>query len=719
MLAMFRKILVANRGEIAVRVIRAIRAVGAVPVAVYSDADRGALHVRLADEAYRIGPAPAADSYLDIEAVLATARESGAEAIHPGYGFLSENPDFAEAVTGSGLVFIGPPSGVIRLMGDKTAAKKLMSENGVPIIPGYLGEDQSGARLVAEAERLGYPLMIKAAAGGGGRGMRRVFGPGDLMEAAAGARREAERAFGDGRLFLERLLVAPRHIEVQVLADAYGNVIHLGERDCSIQRRHQKIMEEAPSTVLDAEARAELGSVAVRGAAAAGYVNAGTLEFLWSAGQFYFLEMNTRIQVEHPVTEMVTGVDLVKAQIEIAAGRSIGFDQESLSLTGHAIECRLYAEDPDHDFLPQAGRITRFEVPSGDSECRIDSGVFSGADVPRFYDPILAKIIAHGPDRGTAIRNLQWALAKVRVDGIKTNLAFLKGVSTDPAFLEDEITTAFLDDVAREGRDTATPEPDEGGEELAVAAAGIDLLGVEIEPPLGRGVTGSVVLQTKGWRVAGESLPLAYQIGGRDFHVCASRIPGGYWEVTVNNVNHGPVTFMGRQPGPNTENIPDLVVMIHRRVLRYQVAASGWPDIAFRLRRWDPMRPIEPRWGESTAVKSRTAVSHQALGISRAQPEFAVIRLPAFVPVQQRIDITGAQGGDVSGSLVAPMPGSVVKINTETGVRVQAHQALIVMEAMKMEHVLESPHAGTVRAIHFSEGDMVSAGATVVEVDPD
>jgi 3-methylcrotonyl-CoA carboxylase alpha subunit len=718
---MFKKILVANRGEIAVRVIRAIRAVGAIPVAVYSDADCRSLHVQLADEAYRIGSPPAADSYLNIDAVLGAARESRADAIHPGYGFLSENADFAEAIADAGLVFIGPPAAVIRLMGDKTAAKRLMSESRVPVIPGYLGDDQRDARLVAEADRIGYPLMVKAAAGGGGRGMRRVREAAEVPEAVAGARREAESAFGDGRLFLERLLLAPRHIEVQVLADAHGHVVHLGERDCSIQRRHQKIIEEAPSTVLDAAARAELGSVAVRGAAAAGYVNAGTLEFLWSGGQFYFLEMNTRIQVEHPVTEMVTGVDLVKTQIEIAAGRPLGFDQQSVVLSGHSIECRLYAEDPDHGFLPQAGRVTRFETPPESSELRIDAGVFSGADVPRFYDPLLAKIIARGPDRTTASRNLQSALGKVRTAGIKTNLEFLKTIASAPAFLEDRITTAFLDDGSWTDLAAAAVQSGESAiERVAVAAAAVDLLGIDTQKAPEEDGPTSVLHYVRGWRVGGESLLLAYEIEGQNFQVRASRHPGGYWDVAVNGVDYGQVRFIGNESSPRTPNVPDLTVMKRQAVSRYEVARAISPDIAFMLRLWSPTPHCD---GDETdsggSIGGEPEHKEQERARPGARPAFEVVRLPAFVPHERRTDSPGAYGGDVSGSVLAPMPGSIVKINAASGQRVQAHQSLIVMEAMKMEHVLESPHSGTVRAIHFREGEMVSAGAIVAEVDPD
>ena len=708
----------ANRGEIAVRVMRAVRAVNAIPVAVYSDADSRALHVQLADEAFRIGRAPVAESYLNIDAILMAARESESEAVHPGYGLLSENAEFAQAVLDEGLVFIGPPPDVIRLMGDKAAAKTLMADNGVPVIPGYSGDDQSVERFVAEGEILGYPLMIKAVAGGGGRGMRLVPTVADLASGIEAARREADNAFGDDRIFLEKVLVAPRHIEVQILADSHGTILHLGERDCSIQRRHQKVIEEAPSAALDQETRNTIGSVAVRGAAAAGYVNAGTVEFLWSAGEFYFLEMNTRIQVEHPVTEMVTGVDLVRAQIEVAAGGRLEFSQSTVRLEGHAIECRLYAEDPDRDFLPQAGHLTVFETPTQDGRLRIDTGVFSGADVSRFYDPLLAKIIARGPDRATAVNTLRSALGKVEIAGISTNLGFLKKVVSAPAFMRDDISTAFLEgDWWRLASSESLDAPaglEIPMDHIAIAAAAADLATVDALHP-GRGAV-------RGWRVAGESLPLAYEIDGVRFLVRASRRPGGSWEVEVNGANHEQVTFFTNQFIAAGDVVPDLVVMIGSAVLRFELRYDAVHD-AFQLREWQPVREgADYSSGEGRADLSGAGRGRGG-GVAElenpARSEFMVRRLSAYTPPERLPDAARGTEAASSEAIVAPMPGSVVKVNVAVGDRVQAHQALVVLEAMKMEHVLESPHAGTVRAIYFSEGDMVSGAATVMEVGPD
>ena len=441
----FRSVLIANRGEIAVRVITACQEMGIRAIAVYSDIDAGALHVRVADEAYPIGPAPARESYLNIPAILAVAREHGAEAIHPGYGFLSENAEFAEACRSAGVVFIGPTPEAIRLMGSKVAAKRAVEANGVPTVPGYSGERQDTATFVREAARIGYPLMIKAAAGGGGKGMRAVSNPGELEEALAAAKREALAAFGDDAVFLEKLIVAPRHIEFQILADRHGHTIHLGERECSIQRRHQKIIEESPSVALTPELRARMGEAAVRAAQSVGYVNAGTVEFLLDeAGDFYFLEMNTRLQVEHPVTESVIGLDLVRRQLLIAAGQPLALRQEQIAPRGHAIEARLYAEDPANGYLPSTGKLLVFAPPQAPG-VRVDAGVRTGDDVSMYYDPMLAKLIVAAEDRPAAIERLEWALRHFAVLGVQTNTPLLEAIATSADFRAGQTTTAFLE----------------------------------------------------------------------------------------------------------------------------------------------------------------------------------------------------------------------------------------------------------------------------------
>jgi geranyl-CoA carboxylase alpha subunit len=438
---MFNKVLVANRGEIACRVIRSCRARGLRTVAVVSAADRHALHARLADEAVEIGPAAPRESYLNIGRLIAAARATGAQAVHPGYGFLSENADFAEACAQAGLVFIGPPPAAIRLMGNKAAARRRMREAGLPCIPGYDGSDQSDATLMREAERIGLPLMIKAAAGGGGRGMRRVDDLAALPAALASARSEALSAFGSGELILEHALTAPRHVEVQVFADAQGNVIHLGERDCSIQRRHQKVIEEAPSPAVDASLRARMGEAAVRAARAIGYVGAGTIEFLLAEGDFVFMEMNTRLQVEHPVTELITGLDLVDLQLRVAAGEPLPLTQADVRLDGHAIEARLYAENPDAGFLPQTGTLLAWNAPSN---VRVDAGVDSGTEITSHYDPLLAKIVAAGRTRDEARQKLIAALRDTTALGVTTNKAFLVGCLEHPEFFAGRATTDFI-----------------------------------------------------------------------------------------------------------------------------------------------------------------------------------------------------------------------------------------------------------------------------------
>jgi len=445
---MIRRLLVANRGEIAVRIMRACDELGIETVAVYSDADKDALHVRAARHAYRLGPATAAESYLSIARLLEAARETGADAIHPGYGFLAENAAFARACREAGLIFVGPPPEAIAAMGSKIAARQTMQAAGVPVVPGETPTDQSDAALIAAAHRAGFPMLVKASAGGGGKGMRVVRDESELATAIAGARHEATSAFGDGTLYVERLVERPRHVEIQIMADAHGHAVHLFERDCSTQRRHQKVIEESPSPALTPSLRKEMGDAAVKAALAVGYQNAGTVEFLLEGtgeeARFYFLEMNTRLQVEHPVTEAVTGVDLVKAQLAVAAGEPLPWSQDELHQRGHAIECRIYAEDPAHDFLPQAGRIVGYYPPVRPG-VRIDSGVEAGSEVTVHYDPMVAKLVAHAESRDAAIARARAALAEFDVLGLVTNIPFLLRVLDSEAFRRGQLHTGFLD----------------------------------------------------------------------------------------------------------------------------------------------------------------------------------------------------------------------------------------------------------------------------------
>ncbi|MFQ6093037.1 MAG: acetyl-CoA carboxylase biotin carboxylase subunit [bacterium] len=464
---MFSKILIANRGEIAVRVIRACKEMDLRAATVYSEIDRNSLHVRFADEAYPIGPAPARESYLRIDKIIEAAKKAGAEAIHPGYGFLAENDKFAQVCEEAGIVFIGPTSTALKAMGDKTVARRMMTRAGVPIIPGTEVEVTDIDEVKAIARKIGFPIMIKAALGGGGKGMRIVRGEEELATAMRGASSEAESAFGDARIYVEKYLTEPRHIEFQILADKYGNVVHLGERECSIQRRHQKVIEEAPSTVLDEDLRAEMGQTAVNAAKAAGYTNAGTVEFLFDNHRnFYFLEMNTRLQVEHPVTELVTNIDLVKEQIRIAAGERLSYKQEEIRLNGSAIECRIYAEDPDNNFYPSTGTIKYLQLPSGPG-IRDDGGMYEGCEVSLYYDPLISKLVVWGRDRTEAIARMQRALKEYQVIGIKTTLPFSLKVMENENFIDGNFDTHFIE--KEMGDKKWTPEKD--GTEIAALAA--------------------------------------------------------------------------------------------------------------------------------------------------------------------------------------------------------------------------------------------------------
>jgi len=496
---MFKKILIANRGEIAVRVIRACREMGIRSVAVYSDVDRAALHVRKADEAYPVGPAAAAESYLNIEKIIAVAKRSGADAIHPGYGFLSENSRFAHACAEAGIKFIGPTAAAMEMMGSKTRARQNMEKAGIPFVPGTSRGVETPEEAKKVAEKIGYPVMLKAAAGGGGKGMRLVHKPEELAAALESAQSEAQRAFGDGEIYIEKAILNPRHIEMQILADEQGNTVYLGERECSIQRRHQKVLEEAPSPIVDPDMRKRMGEIAVRVAQAAGYTNAGTIEFLVDAQKnFYFLEMNTRLQVEHPVTELTTGFDLVHLQIRIAAGEKLPFQQNDISLRGHAIECRIYAEDPDNNYFPSPGKITLLLLPSGPG-IRRDSGMYEGWTVPIDYDPLLAKLIGYGTDRAQATARLVRALHEYFVGGIKTNISLFRKILNDPDFVAGRLDTGYLDRLLAKPPESVAG--DAGAAEVAAIAAGVFAV---LDPATPRtDANGTAVENTSTWKRTG------------------------------------------------------------------------------------------------------------------------------------------------------------------------------------------------------------------------
>lgn len=666
---MFNRILIANRGEIAVRVIRACRELGISPVAVYSEADAGALHVRLADIALPIGPAAAAQSYLRGEAIIAAARASGAEAIHPGYGFLSENAEFARMCREAEITFIGPPPEAIEAMGGKIGARAIAVQAGVPVVPGYDGADQSAEVLAIEAERIGYPLLIKASAGGGGKGMRVVNGPAEFTAALEGARREARAAFGDDTVFLERLIIRPRHVEIQILGDSYGNVVHLGERECSIQRRHQKILEEAPSPALDPVLRTAMGEAAVRAARAAGYVNAGTVEFVLAQdGQFYFLEMNTRLQVEHPVTELVSGLDLVRLQVAIAAGAALPFSQEQVNLRGHAIEARLYAEDPQ-TFLPAIGRLALLDPPLGPG-VRVDSGLSSGDEVTVHYDPMIAKLIVAGSDRAAAVDRLRRALDDFAVLGLTTNLPLLRALAAHPAFAAGETHTGFLAE-----QQIAPSIPGEPPPAVLVAAALIDLeSSAKDQGELRRSDPFAGI-----WRNAGLGLPLRYSVGSASFTVDTWRTTEG-WSLRIDAAE-----------------------------LKARVLARSASEIVLHIHSNDNID--EPVANERFRYARD---EHGDLLIIWRGDSFKLER-PAPLSADTAGHFSGGHDGAI---LTAPMPGTLIRVLVSEGESVAEGQPLLVLEAMKMEHTVVAPFSGTVRKLPFAEGASVAGGVSLIDLDP-
>ena len=658
---MFAKILIANRGEIACRVIRTARRLGIATIAVYSEADRGALHAELADEAWPIGPPLASESYLNIAAILKAARDSGAEAVHPGYGFLSENAEFAEACEAVGIVFIGPPASAIRAMGSKADAKALMLRHGVPLVPGYHGEDQDPKRLTDEAEQIGFPVLIKASAGGGGRGMRVVGSAVEFAAALKSAKREAKAAFGDDRMLIEKYLKRPRHIEIQIFADRHGNTIHLFERDCSIQRRHQKVIEEAPAPGIDSERRNAMGEAAVAAARVVGYVGAGTVEFIDEADAFYFIEMNTRLQVEHPVTEAVTGFDLVEWQLRVAAGERLPVCQEDAFAHGHAIEARLYAEDPQRGFLPQTGTLHKLRFPRTET-VRVDSGVRQGDAVTSFYDPMIGKIIAWGEDRTTALARLRCALTKTAVLGVTTNLGFLAQILAHPEFAAAGVDTGFIERHLADLIPPRRPAPD-----AALAAAALSRLlarGASAEAAAARfGDAFSPWARVDGWRLNGQGYQeVRFRDGARERTVIARARTEG-WELEID----------GRRIAAAAESGPgDRLAVMLDGVRRHITVLDHGPETAVFLD------------GESWRVIEADALA--------------------------------ARSGEdpAAGRLIAPMPGRITQRMAEPGSNVRRGQPLMIIEAMKMEHTVVAPTDGVVEAVRFDVGDQVEEGAELV-----
>jgi acetyl-CoA/propionyl-CoA carboxylase biotin carboxyl carrier protein len=661
----FGTVLVANRGEIACRVLRTLRTLGIRSVAVYSDADRDAKHVTDADTAVRIGPAPAAQSYLDIAAVIGAAQASGADGIHPGYGFLSENAAFARACVDAGIVFIGPGVDALEVMGDKIRSKNHVAARGVPVIPGDSRPGLSNAELAEAAAGVGYPLLIKPSAGGGGKGMHAVSDPADLEAALVTARRVAAAAFGDDSLFLERLISSPRHIEVQLLADSQGNVIHLGERECSLQRRHQKVIEEAPSPLLDADTRSRIGEAACRVAESVGYLGAGTVEFLVSAerpDEFFFMEMNTRLQVEHPVTEEVTGFDLVAEQIRIAAGEPLRVTQSDITLTGHAIEARVYAEDPERGFLPATGTVLELGEATGDG-IRVDSSLQLGLVVGSDYDPLLAKVIAHGSDRNEALSRLDQALADTTILGVRTNLEYLRLLLADADVRAGDLDTSLID---RRLAQLRFQRP--AVEHFAAAAL---LLHAERETTS----TGSPWSRPSGWRL-GESRPTSYTFALGDDTTTAS-VLGGERAASVRIGN-----------GEETD-------AALRRISGIDYALT---------------------WGNRTRMLRLT---HDGTSVWVVDDGFSV-ELPIRTREQRlaaRLALISRKDSPSSPEVRSPMPGTVISVEAATGESVDAGDTLVVVEAMKMEHKLVASVSGEV-TVHVTQGDLVKLDQLVATLTP-
>ncbi|MCW2097783.1 UNVERIFIED_ORG: 3-methylcrotonoyl-CoA carboxylase alpha subunit [Pseudomonas psychrophila] len=638
-------LLVANRGEIACRVMRTAKALGLTTVAVHSSTDRDARHCREADICVDLGGSKAADSYQKIDKIIAAAQASGAQAIHPGYGFLSENAGFARAIEAAGLIFLGPPASAIDAMGSKSAAKALMETAGVPLVPGYHGEAQDLETFRVAAERIGYPVLLKATAGGGGKGMKVVEDVSQLADALASAQREALSSFGDARMLVEKYVLKPRHVEIQVFADQHGNCLYLNERDCSIQRRHQKVVEEAPAPGLSAEQRRAMGESAVRAAQAIGYVGAGTVEFLLDArGEFFFMEMNTRLQVEHPVTEAITGLDLVDWQIRVARGEALPITQAQVPLRGHAIEVRLYAEDPSNDFLPQTGRLQVYRESAAGTGRRVDSGVSEGDEVSPFYDPMLGKLIAWGEDREQARLRLLAMLDEFAIGGLKTNLSFLRRIIGHPAFAAAELDTGFIPRYQAQLLPPAQPLPEAFWEDAAQAFQ--QSLAPE---PHNDDPTSPWALNT-GFRSGLPAKTLLVLSAGDERHVVSLGEP----KATLHN---------------------EQLVIEHEGIRRQHLAI---------------------RHGDTLYMRWQGEVHSVSL----------------YDPIAAVSASHGQQGG-----LTAPMNGSVVRVLVEAGQSVEAGAQLVVLEAMKMEHSLRAPHAGIVKALFCEEGEMVSEGTALIEME--
>jgi len=661
---MFTRILIANRGEIACRVVKTARRMGVRTVAVYSEADASARHTRLADEAVLIGPPPARESYLDIARIIDAAKQTGAQAIHPGYGFLSENEAFAAACDANGIVFIGPPASAIHAMGSKSAAKALMEKAPVPLVPGYHGIDQDAALLKTEADRIGYPVLLKPSAGGGGKGMRVVNAPNEFAEALASCKREALSSFGDDQVLIERYVTRPRHVEIQVFADTHGNCVHLFERDCSVQRRHQKVIEEAPAPGMTDARRRAMGEAAVAAARAVGYVGAGTVEFIADQdGRFYFMEMNTRLQVEHPVTEMITGQDLVEWQLRVASGEPLPVTQEQLRIRGHAVEARIYAEDPDRGFLPSTGRLVHLAPPAESLHVRVDTGVEQGDEITPFYDPMIAKLIVWDETRDLALARMLQALAQYRIVGVANNVEFLSRLVACPAFAQADLDTGLIE---RE-RSFLFPETHDAPDQGYLIAALATLLREDAEARRVDRASGdpySPWRMSDGWRLNSLSeRKLAFRFGDVERTVIVGYGDGGY----TLRIDEVAVPARG-ELGPNGT----LRAELGGRRLDASVVVAG--------------------------EKRHVFLDGRSYQLSRVDPLHH-----------------GSEGQGAEGGLVAPMPGKVIAWLAQPGVEVAKGAPLLILEAMKMEHTITAPAAGTLKSFRFAVGEQVTEGAELVD----
>ena len=665
---MLDSLLIANRGEIACRVILTARAMGIRTIAVYSDADAGALHVAMADEAVHIGPSPAADSYLNIPVILAAAKRTGASAIHPGYGFLSENPLFAEACADAGIIFVGPPASAMRAMGAKDAAKRLMEKANVPVVPGYHGDNQDADFLAEQAKKIGFPVLIKAVAGGGGRGMRRVDNAGEFAGALESAMREAKAAFGDDKVLIERYMAKPRHIEIQVFADSHGNAVHLYERDCSIQRRHQKVIEEAPAPGMPLAMREKMGAAAVQAAKAIGYLGAGTVEFIADASNglredsFFFIEMNTRLQVEHPVTEMITGQDLVEWQLRVAMGETLQLVQSQIPLNGHAFEVRLYAENPATGFLPSTGKLRHLRFPVCENGVRIDTGVREGDEVSIFYDPMIAKLIVHGADREQARKRLCAALESVQIAGPAGNASFLRAIAGHPAFADGDVDTGFIE----RHQEILVPANDGVADDTVLALASLAVLGARAQhacvAAARSGDPYSPWFRTDGWRAnATGRETLRFISNGADAGIAVEYAPGG---VNLH------------LPGGEV------------RVLA--VLAEG----------------------QLTAELGGRKIS-AGVNVDGARITIMLAGHAHVVEVHDPVHDAELDEGS-SGDIVAPMSGKLISVHVKAGDSVKKGDPLAVLEAMKMENTLTAPADGVVAEVNYTAGEQVDEGAVVV-----